>query len=133
MGKLLRYLKPYWLYVLLAPLFMVLEVYMDLQQPNYMADIVDIGIANGDINYVFGKLLAMLGIAFIGMIGGIGNCYTSSVAAIGFGTDIRSAAFRKIQTFSFSNLDRFQTSSLITRLTNDITQLQNVVTMSLVR
>ena len=110
---------------------MVLEVYMDLQQPNYMADIVDIGIANGDINYVFGKLLAMLGIAFIGMIGGIGNCYTSSVAAIGFGTDIRSAAFRKIQTFSFSNLDRFQTSSLITRLTNDITQLQNVVTMSL--
>lgn len=131
MGKLLRYLKPYWLYVLLAPLFMVLEVYMDLQQPNYMADIVDIGIANGDINYVFGKLLAMLGIAFIGMIGGIGNCYTSSVAAIGFGTDIRSAAFRKIQTFSFSNLDRFQTSSLITRLTNDITQLQNVVTMSL--
>jgi ATP-binding cassette subfamily B multidrug efflux pump len=110
---------------------MGLEVYMDLQQPNYMADIVDQGIATGDINYVMTKLLAMLGIAFIGMVGGIGCCYTSSVAAIGFGTDIRSAAFRKIQTFSFSNLDRFQTSSLITRLTNDITQLQNVITMAL--
>jgi ATP-binding cassette subfamily B multidrug efflux pump len=131
MEKLSRYLKPYWLYVLLAPLFMVLEVYMDLLQPNYMADIVDIGIANGDMGYVINKLLIMLGIAFIGMLGGIGCCYASSVAAIGFGTDIRSALFRKIQTFSFANLDRFQTSSLITRLTNDITQLQNVVTMSL--
>ena len=52
MAKLFRYLRPYWIYVLLAPLFMGLEVYMDLQQPNYMADIVDQGIATGDINYV---------------------------------------------------------------------------------
>jgi len=131
MVKITRYLKPYWVYVLLAPLFMALEVYMDLLQPNYMADIVDNGIANGDMNYVLTRLLIMLGIAFIGMIGGIGCTYTSTVAALGFGTDIRSDLFRKIQTFSFSNLDRFQTSSLITRLTNDVTQLQNVVTMSL--
>ncbi|NLO83540.1 MAG: ABC transporter ATP-binding protein [Clostridiales bacterium] len=131
MGKLVRYLKPYWVYVLLAPLFMALEVYMDLQQPNYMADIVDKGIAARDMQFVMGKLFAMLGIAFIGMIGGIGCCYTSSVAAISFGTDVRSAMFKKIQTFSFSNLDRFQTSSLITRLTNDITQLENVINMSL--
>lgn len=131
MVKISRYLKPYWAYVLLAPLFMALEVYMDLLQPNYMADIVDNGIANGDMNYVLNRLLIMLGIALIGMIGGIGCVYTSTVAALGFGTDIRSDLFRKIQTFSFSNLDRFQTSSLITRLTNDVTQLQNVVIMSL--
>jgi ATP-binding cassette subfamily B protein len=131
MVKLSRYLKPYWVYVLVAPLFMGVEVYMDLLQPSYMADIVDKGIANGDMNYVVNKLLIMLGIAFIGMLGGLGCCYASSVAALGFGTDVRSALFRKIQTFSFANLDRFQTSSLITRLTNDITQLQNVVTMSL--
>ncbi len=131
MIRISRYLKPYWIYILLAPLFMALEVYMDLLQPNYMADIVDNGIANGDMNYVLTRLLIMLGIALIGMLGGIGCVYTSTVAALGFGTDIRSDLFRKIQTFSFSNLDRFQTSSLITRLTNDVTQLQNVVTMSL--
>lgn len=131
MIRISRYLKPYWVYVLLAPLFMALEVYMDLLQPSYMADIVDKGIANGDMNYVLTKLLIMLGIAFIGMLGGIGCVYASTVAALGFGTDIRSDLFRKIQTFSFANLDRFPTSSLITRLTNDVTQLQNVVTMSL--
>jgi len=131
MVKISRYLKPYWAYVLMAPLFMALEVYMDLLQPNLMADIVDNGIANGDMNYVLTRLLIMLGIALVGMVGGIGCIYTSTVAALGFGTDIRSDLFRKIQTFSFSNLDRFQTSSLITRLTNDVTQLQNVVTMSL--
>lgn len=129
--KLTRYLKPYILPMLLAPLFMCLEVYMDLLQPDLMAKIIDVGIANGDMHYILQKLGSMLLIAFVGMIGGICCSIFSGYVALSFGTDLRSTLFQKVQSFSFANLDHFQTSSLITRMTNDVTQVQNMVNMSL--
>ena len=129
--KLTRYLKPYILPMLLAPLFMCLEVYMDLLQPDLMAKIIDVGIANGDMHYLLQKLGSMLLVAFVGMIGGICCSIFSGYVALSFGTDLRSHLFKKVQSFSFANLDHFQTSSLITRMTNDVTQVQNMVNMSL--
>jgi len=131
MGKLLSYLKPYWKMVLLAPLLMIVEVIADLMQPTLLAKIVDNGIANYDIHFIIRTGLLMIGIAAIGMIGGVGCSITSSIVSQSFGTDLRSSIFKKIQNFSFANLDKFKISSLITRLTNDITQVQMMVLMSL--
>lgn len=131
MKKLLIYLKPYWKVALLAPLLMVIEVVCDLSQPALLARIVDQGIVKGNIPLILRTGLLMIGIAFIGMIGGVGCTIASTIASQGFGTDLRTSVFRKIQSFSFSTLDRFKASTLITRLTNDITQLQNLVMMSL--
>lgn len=131
MKKLLVYLKPYWKVALLAPLLMVIEVICDLSQPALLARIVDQGIVKGNIPLILRTGLLMVGIAFIGMIGGVGCTIASTIASQGFGADLRASVFRKIQAFSFSTLDRFKASTLITRLTNDITQLQNLVMMSL--
>ncbi len=131
MKKLLVYLKPYWKAALLAPILMVIEVICDLSQPTLLARIVDYGIVKGDLSFILRTGLLMVGVAFIGMIGGVGCTIASTIASQGFGTDLRSSVFKKIQSFSFSTLDRFKPSTLITRLTNDITQLQNLVMMSL--
>lgn len=104
---------------------------MDLLQPDLMAKIIDVGIANGDMHYILQKLGSMLLVAFVGMIGGICCSIFSGYVALSFGTDLRSHLFKKVQSFSFANLDHFQTSSLITRMTNDVTQVQNMVNMSL--
>jgi len=131
MKKLLVYLKPYWKAAILAPILMVIEVICDLSQPTLLARIVDYGIVKGDLSFILRTGLLMVGVAFIGMIGGVGCTIASTIASQGFGTDLRSSVFKKIQSFSFSTLDRFKPSTLITRLTNDITQLQNLVMMSL--
>ncbi|MGB9681576.1 MAG: ABC transporter ATP-binding protein [bacterium] len=131
MKKLLPYLKPYWKAVLLAPLLMIIEVICDLSQPSLLARIIDNGVMKGDLTFILRTGLLMIGIAGIGMIGGVGCTIASSIASQSFGTDLRSDVFKKVQSFSFSNLDRFKTGSLITRLTNDIVQLQTVVLMSL--
>ncbi|MEI6157038.1 MAG: ABC transporter ATP-binding protein [Atribacterota bacterium] len=131
MGKLLKYLKPYWRMVLLAPLLMIVEVICDLLQPTLLAKILDNGVAQMDIPYIIRTGALMIGITLVGMGGGMGCVTTSSVASQSFGTDLRSDVFKKIQQFSFANLDQLKTSSLITRLTNDITQIQMLVLMSL--
>lgn len=131
MGKLLRYLKPYWMAAVLAPLLMLAEVVMDLLQPKLMAAIVDNGIAKGDTAFIIRTGLIMVGAAFLSFLGGLGCIVSSSFASINFGTDLRSEVFKKIQQFSFANIDRFSTPSLITRLTNDIVQVQHAVLMSL--
>lgn len=131
MLKLGRFLKPHWKMALAAPLLMLLEVVMDLYQPTLLASIVDVGIAQGDVNYILRTGLLMLAIALIGVIGGVGCTITSSYASQYFGTDLRDELFRTVQSFSFANLDQFKTSSLITRLTNDVTQVQQLVLMSL--
>ncbi|NMA08634.1 MAG: ABC transporter ATP-binding protein [Clostridiales bacterium] len=132
MFKLLRFLKGLALVCAIgAPLLMVIEVLMDLQQPTLMSQIVDIGIRNGDLRYVLTTGLKMLGCALIGLIGGAGCTVLSSVAAIRMSRDMRAALFARIQTFSFRELDRFKTSSLITRLTNDVTQVQNMMMMAM--
>lgn len=132
MIKLLRYLKgTAILCAILAPLFMLLEVSMDLMLPTMLSNIIDIGITNGDTTYVLMTGAKMIGFAVIGLIGGAGCSVLSTIAAVNLGQNLRDGLFAKIQSLSFLELDQFKTSSLITRLTNDVTQVQTMVMMGL--
>ncbi|WP_046214102.1 ABC transporter ATP-binding protein [Paenibacillus wulumuqiensis] len=131
MWQLRRLLKPYWRWCILAPLLMVLEVSMDLLQPTLMASIVDEGLMKNDLTHIISTGLMMLGVALIGLLGGVGCTIFSSMASQNFGNDLRITLFEHIQTFSNRNLDQLQTGSLITRLTNDVVQLQNFVQLVL--
>lgn len=126
-----KYLKKYWGYAVLAPVLMLIEVVCDLLQPNLLAKIVDQGIAYGNISLIIQTGLTMIGVAIIGMIGGFGCTIAASIASQNAGTDIRYELFTKVQSFSFSTFDRFSSSSLLTRLTNDVVQVQNLIMMLL--
>jgi len=128
---LMKYLKPYWIWAMLAPLLMVLEVAMDLLQPWMIRRIVDEGLAQLDMQIVINTGLLMIVFAFIGAIGGSGCTVFTMLASQHFGADLRSALFKKTQTLSFGNLDDLETGQLITRLTNDVTQVQEMVSMML--
>ncbi len=104
---------------------------MDLFQPMLMARIVNVGIANLNLNEIFRAGGMMLAAACIGLAGGVGCAVFASIAAMNMGADLRESLFRKIQTFSFGNLDRLETGHLITRLTNDVVQVEQMVMMSL--
>ena len=132
MTKLLKYIKgSAIIYTILAPLMMFIEVIMDLNQPKLMSDIIDIGIANGDISYVLNVGFKMIVVAFIGILGGMLCGIFATLASMNMGKNIRQSLFDKIQSLSFLEIDKFKTSSLITRLTNDVTQVQNMVMMGL--
>jgi ATP-binding cassette subfamily B protein len=118
-------------FAIIGPLFMVLEVAMDLIQPTIMQHIIDVGIANRDLNYVIKMGLLMIGAAAIGLVGGLGCMMYSTKAAVNFATDIRKAVFAKIETFSSKNRDSFGTGKLLTIVTNDITSIQSAMTMTL--
>jgi len=102
---LVRYLRPYWVAAVLAPLSMMLEVGMDLAQPYLLQRIVDVGIAQLDMAVVLHTGLLMIGLAFLGAVGGIGSTIFAVRASVGFGADLRSALFRKVLSLSFGNLD----------------------------
>jgi len=129
--KLARFLKPYWRWAILAPLLMILEVAMDLMQPRLIQHIVDVGIAQLELSVVTNTGLLMVGLALVGAVGGLGCTVFATLSAQGFGADLRYALFRQVQSFSFGNLDDLETGQLITRLTNDVTQVQQVVAMLL--
>ncbi len=129
--KLVKYLKPYWRWAALAPFLMTLEVFMDLMQPRMVERIIDEGIRQLDINLVIQTGLLMVGLAVIGALGGMSNGFFAETAAQGFSADLREALFRKVQAFSFGNLDDLDTGQLITRLTNDVTQVQEAIVMIL--
>jgi ATP-binding cassette subfamily B multidrug efflux pump len=129
--KLSKFLKPYWKSALLAPLLMILEVGMDLMQPRLIQRIVDEGIAQLDMSIVINTGLLMVGLALIGAVGGLGCTVFATLAAQGFGADLRHTLFRQVQSFSFGNLDDLETGQLVTRLTNDVTLVQQVVAMLL--
>ncbi|KEK23501.1 ABC transporter ATP-binding protein [Bacillus gaemokensis] len=129
--KLLQHLKPYTFFAVIGPLFMVLEVAMDLIQPTIMQHIIDVGIANQDFNYVIKMGLLMIGAAALGLVGGLGCMMYSTKAAVNFATDIRKEVFTKIETFSSKNRDSFGTGKLLTIVTNDITSIQAAMTMTL--
>ena len=132
MTKLLKYIKgSAIIYTILAPLMMFIEVIMDLNQPKLMSDIIDIGVANGDITYVLNVGFKMIVVAFIGILGGMLCGIFATLASMNMGKNMRQGLFNKIQSLSFSEIDQFKTSSLITRLTNDVTQVQNMVMMAL--
>ena len=126
-----KYLKKYWLFAVLAPLFMTGEVLMDLLQPKMMSKIVDegvLGLSNnnvGDLNLVITIGLQMIGLLLIGGLCGVLSGVFANICSQNFGNDIRKDAFAKIMKLPFEQMDQFSTGSLITRVTNDITQLQN--------
>ena len=131
MKKIVKYLNGSWPLIILAPLLMVLEVLCDLMQPTLMSDIIDIGVASGEMSQVWATGVKMLGVALLGIVGGAGCTMLSAKASYDSGARLRQGLFDKIQTFSFAEIDKLQTSSLITRLTNDITLLQNALRMML--
>lgn len=128
-----KYLKKYWLFAVLAPLFMMGEVLMDLIQPRLMSIIIDdgvLGLSNnnvGNMDIIIGTGLKMIGLVIIGGICGVMSGVFANLCSQNFGNDIRKTAFKNIMSFSFEQTERFSTGSLITRVTNDITQLQNFV------
>ncbi|WP_020434189.1 ABC transporter permease, partial [Paenibacillus riograndensis] len=131
MLKLIRFLKPYRLGALLGPLFMLLEVTMDLLQPRLMESIVNDGVAAGNLGHITQTGLLMLAAAAVGLIGGVCCTIFSTIASQNFAGDLRQAMFEKVQSFSIRNMERFESGSIVTRLTGDVVQLQNMVLMSL--
>ncbi len=131
MKELLKYLKPYRKYAIAAPFFMLLEAGAELTTPKLMTILIENGVGNRDVGYITKMGILMFLIAVLGIIGGLACLYCASNASQRTGTDLRKAIFTKIEDFSFHNIDQFKTPSLITRLTNDITQIQLVILMSL--
>lgn len=131
---MLKYLRKYRIYFLLAPLFMLGEVSMDLLQPRLMAQIVDegvLGLSNGgvgDLHLVVTTGLEMLALVLFGCFCGVMSGVFANLCSQNYGNEIRKEAFRRVMSFSFEQMDRFSVGSLITRVTNDITQVQNLVT-----
>ena len=129
--KIFKFLKPYWIWVILAPLTMVLEVWVDLMQPKLMSKIVDSGVLGGNYDIILPTGLVMFGLTCLGGLGGVLSAAFASQASQSFGADLKGAAFRKVMSLSFSQTDKFTTGSLVTRLTNDISTMQNIVAMAL--
>ncbi|MGC8976271.1 MAG: ABC transporter ATP-binding protein [Candidatus Ratteibacteria bacterium] len=126
-----KYLYNYKKIAILAPLFMILEVIMDLLQPKLLSIIIDDGIVKNNLRLIINTGFLMFFIAIIGLIGGIGCTIFSSIVSQNFGHDLRKDVFKKIQNAKFKEITKFSPSSLIARLTNDITQSQQLVLISL--
>ena len=126
------YIKPYWRYFVAGPLCMIVEVVGEVLMPKYLAMLIDAKEAGtltteGSI----GVAALMVLTALMMMAGGIGGAWFGAKASVNFAADLRRAIYRKVEAFSFANIDKFSTGSLVTRLTNDVTQLQNFVNMLL--
>ena len=131
MIKLLKYMKKYWFIALLAPTFMIGEVAMDLFLSQYMEYMIDFGIQTGNMNNVIKYGFIMLGIVLIGVTCGVLSGVFTNIASFRFSNDLRKATYQKIMQLSYDQIDTFNTGSLVTRVTNDITQIQNMVSMAL--
>ncbi len=132
MKRWMKYVKPYMLYFILGPLCMIIEVVGEVLMPMYLAEVIN-GAVKGTLTnegslWVMAK---MIGTALIMMIGGVGGSYFGAKASVNFAADLRADLFKKVQGYSFANIDKFSTASLITRLTNDVTQVQMFVNMML--
>lgn len=131
MKRYWKYIKPYLGSFILAPLLMVTEVFGEVTLPKLMSLIINHGVAEKNVSYILSIGGVMAAVAVLMAVGGIGGAYFAAKASICFSTDLRKDVFDKVQEFSFKNIDDFSTGSLVTRLTNDIQQIQNVVMMSL--
>jgi len=127
----MKYVKPYKWYFILGPLCMIIEVVGEVVMPKFLASIINTGIADKSVGYVLMICAFMVVTALLMMAGGVGGAYFGAKAAVGFATDLRKDVYGKVQEFSFANIDKFSTGSLVTRLTNDITQIQNFINMLL--
>ena len=125
--RIFSYMKQYKKYACLALLCIAVEAVPELMVPMIMADLIDNGVANGDTAYIYTKGLQMAGCAVLALILGIGSARFSALAGQGLGANIRQAEYEKLQSYSFANIDHFRVSSLVTRLTSDVTNIQNSV------
>jgi len=127
-----KYVKPYLPYFILGPLCMIIEVIGEVLMPKFLAIVIN-GAEDGTLTALgsIGTAGYMILTAVIMMIGGVGGAYFGAKASVNFAADLRDDVYRKVQKFSFANIDKFSTGSLVTRLTNDVTQLQNFVNMLL--
>ena len=131
MKKILRFLKDYKKESVIAPLFKMLEAIFELIVPLVVAQIIDIGITSGDKTYIFGRCGILILLAVIGLTCAVCAQYFAAKAAVGFATQLRSALFAHIQKLSYTDVDEIGTSTLITRMTSDVNQLQSGVNMVL--
>lgn len=129
--RLFSYMKQYRKYAVLAMLCIMAEGIFELLVPLLMADLVDVGVAAGDKSYIFAKGAQMVACAVLALILGVASARLSALAGQGLGAQLRKAEYEKLKDYSFSNLDRFRTSSLVTRLTSDVTNIQNAVSIGL--
>ena len=123
-----KYIKPYLAYFLIGPVCMIVEVIGEVLMPKCLANVIDNAAANG-WGYALQMSGYMIALALLMMAGGIGGAYFATKASANFAADVRKDIYSKIQKFSFANIDRFSTGSLVTRMTNDVTQVQNMITM----
>ncbi len=131
MGRLMKYLKDYKKESVLAPLFKLLEAFFELMVPLVMANIIDRGIENGDMGYIGKMGLCLLALAVVGLLSSVTAQFFAAKAAVGFSTKLRQALFDHIQGLNFTNIDKAGTSTMITRMTSDINQVQSGVNMVL--
>ncbi len=129
--KLSVYIGEYQKWAMLAPVLVILEVLCEIAMPRLMAAIVDVGIAQSDMGYILKTGALMLVLAAVGMVCGVVSAKAASIAGQGFGANLRNAMFQKIQDFSFADIDRFSSASLITRMTNDVNAIQMTVIMGM--
>ena len=128
---LLKEVKEYKRASVVTPLFMILEVLMEMVIPYLMASIIDKGVNAGDIGHIYRVGVLMIAAALVGLFAGIGGGRFGAKASAGFAKNLRAAMFNNIQTFSFSNIDKYSTAGLVTRLTTDVTNIQNAYQMTL--
>jgi len=131
MKRLWPYARPYAPWIALGVACSAAEAIFELLIPLVMSDIVDIGIKNGDRDFILAKGLLMVVMAVVSLAFGVGAAICSSVAGQGFGANLRKAEYDHIQTFAFSNIERFSTASLVTRLTNDVNNMQMTLMMGM--
>lgn len=132
MKRWFKYIKPYAAYFITGPLCMIVEVVGEIFMPYFMAQIINnYSAGNLTVGSSLGYMVGMVVTALAMMLGGVGGAYFGAKASVNFAADVRNDVYKKVQAFSFANIDRFSTGSLVTRLTNDVTQLQNFVNMVL--
>ncbi len=131
MKRYKKYVMPYLSSFILGPIMMLTEVFGEVMLPKMMSLIINNGVANHDVGYIIKMGILMLVVGALMATGGIMGAYFAARASISFTSDLRADVFAKVQQFSFENIDRFSTGSLVTRLTNDLQQIQNVVMMCL--
>lgn len=146
--KWFKYIKPYLPYFILGPICMIVEVIGEVLMPKFLSLIIDYGVNKTDIasapkiiqwiyshtdasGYIVAIMASMIITAILMMIGGVGGAFFGAKASVNFAADLRSDVYAKIQTYSFSNIDKYSAGSLVTRLTNDVTQMQNFINMLL--
>ena len=125
----LHYARPYARYFVIGPLCMIVEVLGEILLPSLYGSIVNVGIAEQNVWYIAGVCGLMILTAVLMMTGGVGGAYFASKASVNYAADLRRDVYSKIQKFSFANIDHFSTGSLVTRLTNDVTQIMNMINM----